>query len=48
MNHSILIEGGKKLFGNINISGAKNSALPIMASCLLTDSNIILKNIYGA
>ena len=45
MNHSILIEGGKKLFGNINISGAKNSALPIMAACLLTDSNIILKNI---
>lgn len=45
MNHSVLIEGGKKLFGNINVSGAKNAALPIIAACLLTDQNIILNNI---
>ena len=31
----MVIEGGNLLRGNIRISGAKNAALPIMASCLL-------------
>ena len=31
----IMVEGGRKLQGTINISGAKNAALPIMAACLL-------------
>ena len=33
----ILIRGGKSLDGTIEISGAKNAALPIMAAGLLTD-----------
>jgi UDP-N-acetylglucosamine 1-carboxyvinyltransferase len=33
----IVIEGGKPLSGEVRISGAKNAALPIMASALLTD-----------
>jgi UDP-N-acetylglucosamine 1-carboxyvinyltransferase len=33
----ILITGGKKLCGTLKISGAKNSALPLMAAALLTE-----------
>jgi UDP-N-acetylglucosamine 1-carboxyvinyltransferase len=33
----LIIRGGKALKGNINISGAKNAVLPIMAASLLTD-----------
>lgn len=32
----IVIEGGTPLKGNVKLSGAKNAALPIIASCLLT------------
>ncbi len=32
----IMIEGGHPLKGNVKISGAKNAALPVIASCLLT------------
>ena len=32
----ILIEGGSSLKGIVKISGAKNAALPVIASCLLT------------
>ena len=34
---SLVITGGKTLKGTINVSGAKNAALPIMAASLLTD-----------
>ncbi|MDP2644117.1 MAG: UDP-N-acetylglucosamine 1-carboxyvinyltransferase [Desulfobacterales bacterium] len=33
----ILIEGGHRLKGDVKISGAKNAALPILVSSLLTD-----------
>ncbi|HBN25891.1 MAG TPA: UDP-N-acetylglucosamine 1-carboxyvinyltransferase [Desulfobacteraceae bacterium] len=33
----IIIEGGRPLKGEVNISGAKNAALPILAASLLTD-----------
>jgi len=33
----ILIEGGNRLFGNVYISGAKNSVLPLIAATLLTE-----------
>ncbi|KAJ6645010.1 UDP-N-acetylglucosamine 1-carboxyvinyltransferase [Pseudolycoriella hygida] len=41
---SLIIKGGIPLKGNINVSGAKNSALPIMAASLLTDK-LILDNV---
>ncbi len=41
---SLIIKGGIPLKGNINVSGAKNSALPIMAASLLTDK-LTLTNI---
>jgi UDP-N-acetylglucosamine 1-carboxyvinyltransferase len=40
-----VIEGGKKLEGEVTPSGNKNSALPILAACLLTDEEIILHNV---
>ncbi len=40
-----LIKGGKALHGKVAISGAKNSALPVMAAALLTRERITLHNI---
>jgi len=40
----IVIEGGYPLNGEINISGAKNSAIKLMAVCLLTDEPVTLTN----
>jgi UDP-N-acetylglucosamine 1-carboxyvinyltransferase len=41
----IAICGGIPLNGEIQISGAKNAALPLMAAALLTDKPLIFKNI---
>ena len=38
----ILIEGGSRLFGEVHISGAKNSVLPLIAATLLTDGVSII------
>src|SRR5215472_3754142 len=40
-----LIKGGKALHGSVAISGAKNSALPVMAAALLTTERVTLHNI---
>jgi UDP-N-acetylglucosamine 1-carboxyvinyltransferase len=40
-----LIKGGKPLHGTVPISGAKNSALPVMAASLLTAEKVTLHNI---
>jgi UDP-N-acetylglucosamine 1-carboxyvinyltransferase len=40
----IVIEGGYPLNGEISISGAKNSAIKLMAVCLLTDEPVTLTN----
>ena len=39
------ITGGRKLEGQVRISGAKNSALPAMAASLLTAEEVLLTNI---
>ena len=39
------ITGGKPLQGTVTIDGAKNSALSIMAACLLTSEVCILENV---
>lgn len=41
----IVIYGGKQLKGTVKISGAKNSALPILFATLLTDDKCKIKNI---
>jgi UDP-N-acetylglucosamine 1-carboxyvinyltransferase len=40
-----LIKGRKPLHGTVAISGAKNSALPVMTACLLTAEKVTLHNI---
>jgi UDP-N-acetylglucosamine 1-carboxyvinyltransferase len=40
----LAIIGGRPLFGEIIISGAKNSALKLMAAALLTDEPLIIDN----
>lgn len=40
-----IIEGGIPLRGEVEPSGNKNAALPILAACLLTDEKIILNNV---
>jgi len=39
------ITGGARLSGQVRISGAKNSALPAMAACLLTADELLLDNL---
>jgi len=41
----ILINGGKKLHGKIDVSGMKNAALPIIFACILTGKKCVLDNI---
>jgi len=40
-----LIRGGKALRGTVRVSGAKNSALPVMAAALLTADRVTVHNI---
>ena len=42
---SLIINGGKKLTGNIPISGSKNACLPMMIASLMTDEKMTLNNI---
>ena len=39
------IEGGRRLSGRITVEGNKNSALPLIAACLLTDQECVLSNV---
>ncbi|HPS58234.1 MAG TPA: UDP-N-acetylglucosamine 1-carboxyvinyltransferase [Spirochaetota bacterium] len=39
------IRGGKKLKGEVRISGAKNAALPVIVASLLADGETVLKNV---
>lgn len=39
------ITGGKKLSGTVNVSGAKNAALPILISSILTSEKLYISNV---
>ena len=41
----LVIEGGRPLSGSVEISGAKNAVLPIMALSLLSDGKSILHRV---
>lgn len=41
----LVIEGGRPLKGEVQISGAKNAVLPIMAATLLTDEPCIIRDV---
>ena len=42
---SLMVEGGRRLAGKIAVEGNKNSALPLIAACLLTDQECVLHNV---
>ena len=44
-NERIFITGGEKLYGKVNISGAKNAALPLMALSLIINEDFKLLNV---
>jgi UDP-N-acetylglucosamine 1-carboxyvinyltransferase len=39
------IVGGRRLSGRVTVEGNKNSALPLLAACLLTDQECVLTNV---
>ncbi len=41
----IVVEGGNKLVGEVEVSGAKNAALPILASSLLAEGEHCYRNV---
>ena len=41
----LLIKGGKSLSGQIDCSGAKNAALPVIAASILSSDDLTLKNL---
>jgi UDP-N-acetylglucosamine 1-carboxyvinyltransferase len=41
----LLINGGNKLKGEVNIAGAKNATLPLMVASILTDQKLTLSNL---
>lgn len=41
----IIIKGGIKLKGEVDVSGSKNAVLPIMAAALLTDEESVIENV---
>lgn len=43
----IVIHGGRALSGEVRISGAKNAALPILASTILGGGDCVLSNVPG-
>ena len=42
---AIRIRGGKRLVGEVDVSGAKNAALPILCATLLSDGESLLRNV---
>ncbi len=41
----LLIRGGRRLHGEVSMSGAKNAALPELCACLLTAETVTLRNV---
>ena len=40
-----VINGGKKLYGEVNVHGAKNAVLPLLSAAILTDDKVIIRNV---
>ncbi len=41
----LIVKGGRRLSGTVEVSGAKNAALPILAATILTDGKTRLNNV---
>src|SRR6185503_19252603 len=42
---TLLIEGGRRLSGSVEVEGNKNAALPLLAACVLTAEECVLTNV---
>lgn len=42
---TFVIEGGRRLYGRLQVNGSKNSALPLLAATLLTDRPVTLRDV---
>ena len=42
---TLVIEGGHRLHGRLDVEGNKNAALPLIAACLLTEEECVLHNV---
>ena len=42
---TLLIEGGRRLSGSVDVEGNKNAALPLLAACVLTTEECVLTNV---
>ena len=42
---TLVIEGGHRLHGRLDVEGNKNAALPLIAACLLTEEECVLDNV---
>lgn len=40
----LIINGGKRIHGEIRVHGAKNAALPLLAACVLCSGEVVLHN----
>ncbi|MFQ9932853.1 MAG: UDP-N-acetylglucosamine 1-carboxyvinyltransferase [Lachnospiraceae bacterium] len=40
-----IVKGGRPLEGEVEISGAKNAALPILAAAIMTDETVVIENL---
>ena len=45
MQEKLLIKGGKRLNGSVEISGAKNAAVAIIPACLLVKAKCRIENL---
>ncbi len=41
----IVLRGGERLIGEVEVSGSKNATLPIFAACLLTEGDNLFQNV---
>lgn len=44
MTDCIIVRGGKRLSGSLEVQGAKNSALPVLCACVLTGGVSVIEN----
>ncbi len=42
---TLVVHGGRRLCGVVEVAGNKNAALPLLAACLLTDEVCVLENV---
>lgn len=41
----LLIRGGRTLSGSVTVASAKNAVLPVLAACLLTEEECVIRNV---